>query len=258
MPGPRTPRLHVTVDVPLLKVMSVRQRFLTVPAAAACVLLALTGCEATGTERPDPRPSVSPEVATPVETPDSAPAITLVDVSPGGPVEGDPVWSGLRTAAADGEDAYLDVYVHSYQEPGGEGEVTLTPSTPDSVSITVPAEAVDAERAPFYRILGTFAVTEVGSSAYTLEAASTDEITEVRPTGPSTEERCTAEDANERIGQAAQQLADDPGSREELRLLWASAPEVWWGIQRTAATLGDSEGEAAGDFLTEACGAHLG
>lgn len=238
--------------------MSVRQRFLTVPAAAACALLALTGCQVTGTERPDPEPSVSPEVATPVETPDSAPAVTLVDVSPGGAVEVDPVWAGLQTAAEQGEDAYLDVHIHSYQEPGDAGEVTLTPSTPNSMSITLPAEAVDAERAPFYRILGTFSVEEVGSSAYALEVVDTEEIAEVRPTGPSTEERCTAEDANERIQQAAQQLADDPGSREELRLLWASAPEVWWGIQRTAATLGDSEGEAAGDFLTEACGAYLG
>ena len=39
-----------------------------------------------------------------------------------------------------------------------------------------------------------------------------------------------------------------------MRLRWAAAPEVWWGIQQTALSLRDSDGDFAGDFLGEACG----
>ncbi|GAA4284818.1 hypothetical protein GCM10022261_23490 [Brevibacterium daeguense] len=232
-------------------------RIQLLPLAAVCATLALTGCQSSGSERPPAEPSVSPEVATPVATPDAAPAVTVVDTSPGGSADDDPLWQGLRQAAADGSEAYLHVAVHMYEEPVGGDTLTLTPSTPDSVSVTVPADSVSAEAAPFYRVTGTFSVEEVGSAAYTLESLTGEELSELHPQGPSSEERCTASDANERILQASQTLAEEPEQREELRLLWSSAPEVWWGIQRTAVSLRDTDGEVAGDFLTEACGAYL-
>lgn len=245
------------MDFPSVKVMSVRKLSPTIPAAALGALLVLTGCQEAGTEATSEQPTVSPEVATPVETPDSAPEVTVVDTSPGGPIEVDPVWSGLQNAAQEGQEAYLDVHLHTYQEPGAEDPVTLTPSTPNSMTITVPAEALDSENAPFYRVAGTFTVEGLGSSAYALTAENTDEISELQPSGPDTEERCTADDASERTQQAAQQLVESPDTREELRLLWASAPAVWWGIQRTALTLQGSDGDVAGDFFTEGCGPYL-
>ena len=59
-----------------------------------------------------------------------------------------------------------------------------------------------------------------------------------------------------RIGLAADDLAEDPGRREEFRQQWGGSPRVWWGIQKTAISLGE-EGGVAGDFLTEACGEFL-
>lgn len=241
---------------------TLRARRPALAAAALAAGLALTGCQVNEGPRPVETPSVSPEEVTPVPTPDDLGAVAIVDVSPGGPQETDPVWSGLGQAAADGQPAYLSAWVHTYDEIADSGEVTLTPDTPDSVSITVDAAAVDSSLAPMHRIVGTFGVEEIGSSAYalTLEDDAADDALE--PKSPDDAARCTADDANDRIQAAAVTLADafrddDAAAREEMRLAWGGSPAVWWGIQRTAIDLAASDGESAGDFLLEACEPYL-
>ena len=62
----------------------------------AAVLATTTACVPTSEEtRPAPRPSVSEEEVTPVETPDDAPKVSIVDSSPGGAKDADPLWQGL-------------------------------------------------------------------------------------------------------------------------------------------------------------------
>ena len=69
-------------------------------ALSAAALLATTACVSTSEEtRPQPRPSVSKEEVTPIETPDDAPEVTVVDTSPGGEKDTDPLWQGLAEAA---------------------------------------------------------------------------------------------------------------------------------------------------------------
>ncbi|RAE52687.1 hypothetical protein DN540_37635, partial [Burkholderia multivorans] len=97
----------------------------------------------------------------------------------------------------------------------------------------------------------------IGESAYTLTTVNSDDIPELDPQGPDDEARCTADDAQDRISLAADDLSADPGKREEFRQQWGASPQVWWGIQMTARSLGE-EGGVAGDYLTEACGAYLG
>src|SRR5690625_2507291 len=83
-------------------------------ALSAAALLATTACVSTSEEtRPQPRPSVSKEEVTPIETPDDAPEVTVVDTSPGGEKDTDPLWQGLAEAAENDTEAYLKVYVHT-------------------------------------------------------------------------------------------------------------------------------------------------
>lgn len=211
----------------------------------------------TGESRPDPRPSVSQEEVTPIETPDSAPKVSIVDSSPGGSKDTDPLWKGLAEAAANKSEAYLKVWVHAGNPDVPEsGEVTVTADTPDSVSVSVDGANVKRENSPFLLIHGTFTVEEIGNSAFSLKTVNSDDIPELDPKSPNDETRCTADDAQDRISLAADDLASDPGKREEFRQQWGGSPQVWWGIQMTAQSLGQ-EGGVAGDFLTEACGAYL-
>lgn len=226
--------------------------------SAAAIAATTTACVATPNEtRPQPRPSVSKEEVTPIETPDDAPKVSIVDSSPGGAKDTDPLWQGLAEAAEKDTEAYLKVYVHTGNpEVPDSGETTVTADSPDSVSVTVDAKNVDDGASPFLLIHGTFEVEEIGNSAYTLTTVDDEDIPELDPKGPDDEERCTADDAQDRIGLAADDLAEDPGRREEFRQQWGGSPRVWWGIQKTAISLGE-EGGVAGDFLTEACGEFL-
>lgn len=226
--------------------------------SAAALLATTTACVSTPEDtRPEPRPSVSEEEVTPIETPDSAPEVSVVDTSPGGAKDTDPLWQGLAEAAEKKTDAYLKVYVHTGEpDVPDSGETTITADSPDSVSVTLDSKSVDTEKAPFLLIHGTFEVEEIGNSAYTLKTVDDEDIPELDPKSPDDKTRCTADDAQDRIGLAADDLADDPGKREQFRQQWGGSPAVWWGIQMTAISLGE-EGEVAGDFLTEACGEYL-
>lgn len=226
--------------------------------SAAAIAATMTACVATPNEtRPQPRPSVSKEEVTPIETPDDAPKVSIVDSSPGGAKDTDPLWQGLAEAAEKKTEAYLKVYVHTGNpEVPDSGETTVTADSPDSVSVTVDADNVDDGASPFLLIHGTFDVEEIGNSAYTLTTVDDEDIPELDPKGPNDEKRCTADDAQDRIGLAADDLAEDPGRHEEFRQQWGGSPRVWWGIQKTAISLGE-EGGVAGDFLTEACGEYL-
>nr|BFF07350.1 hypothetical protein GCM10023233_23190 [Brevibacterium otitidis] len=205
-------------------------------------------------ERPEQRPSLSPEEVQPIETPDSAPPVVIVDTTPGGAKENDPLWQGLEKAAADGDEAYLNVFLRTFAEVGDSGEISLTPDMSDSVTVNVDAEQVTAHESGFYQVTGTFEVEQLGDAAFTLSTVDGEEITELNPQGPDAEARCTADDAQDRIELAASDLADDPELREDMRLQWGAAPEVWWGIQQTALSLRGSDEEFAGDFLAEVCG----
>lgn len=224
----------------------------------AAVLATTTACVPTSEEtRPQERPSVSEEEVTPIETPDDAPEISVVDSSPGGAKDVDPLWQGLAEAAEKKSEAYLKVYVRTGNpDVPDSGEATVTADTPDSVSVTVDADNVDTEKSPFLLIHGSFTVKAIGDSAYTLTTKDSEDIPELDPKGPDDKARCTADDAQDRISLAADDLADDPDKREDLRQQWGSSPQVWWGIQKTAASL-NKEGGVAGDFLTEACGEYL-
>ncbi|MFE2657864.1 hypothetical protein [Brevibacterium sp. NPDC059310] len=234
-------------------------RFRSLAVLTTAAVLATSACVPTSNEtRPQPRPSVSEEEVTPIATPDDAPAVTVVDSSPGGAKDADPLWQGLSTAAADQTPAYLKVWVRTANPDLPEsGEVTVTSDTPNSVSVTVDGANVNRDRSPFLQIHGLFDVEEIGESAYTLTTVNSDDIPELDPQGPNDEARCTADDAQDRISLAAEDLSTDPSKREEFRQQWGASPMVWWGIQKTAQSLGE-EGGVAGDFLTEACGEYLG
>ena len=224
-------------------------------AATAAGSLALTACSVKDGERPVkdfPSISVSPESVAPLATADAS-IVSVVDSSPGGPKDSDPLWQGLEAAATQKKPLYLNAWVHYDAKIGSDGQVTLTPDTPESVSITLDAKAVKAAEAPFYQMVGTFTVTKVAGAAYTLKTDSTEEKKDLNPTGPSTKERCSAADAGDRLQLAAQTLSADSSKREEMHAQWAAAPAVWWAIQRSASSLRDSNGESQGDFFTEAC-----
>ena len=230
-------------------------------ALAACILsLSLAGCQVNEGQRPqlDNYASVSPEPAPTVAAPEGTPDLQLVDVSPGGPKERDPLWTTLEQAAGQSAPVYLDVYVYYDSKLPDTDQVSLTADIPNSVTVTVDKDAVDAKLAPFYRISGTFTAEMLADSTFTLTTVNTDRIDGLVPDGPSTEERCTADDAQDRIGTAFEELASDPNKREELRLQWLSSPEVWWGIQLTAAELVDTDGGTEGDFISQACYKYLG
>lgn len=236
----------------------------TAVCTALSALVLTTGCQVVEGERPVETPSVSPEDVTAVPTPSDLDVTPVIDVSPGGPQATDHVWRGLAEATEAGTNAYVHAWVHTYQDVPDDGEATLTPDTPDSVSITVDdASAVTAGQPGFYLLDATVEVEQLGASAFSLTVVDTDTRSELLPKGPDDKGRCQSNDANERIQAASQVLADviredDAEQREQLRLQWAASPAVWWGIQRTALTLADSEGDSAGDFLFEACEPYLG
>src|SRR5699024_11227781 len=97
---------------------------------------------------------------------------------------------------------------------------------------------------------------EIGNSAYTLTTVDDEDIPELDPKGPDDEARCTADDAQDRIGRAANGLAEDSSRREEVRQQWGGSPRVGGGIQKTAISLGQEGGEA-GDFLNQAGSEYL-
>lgn len=236
----------------------IRRGLLTTTAIATATIapLLLSACQVEQTERPSAPTTFSPESITPVPTP-SSDLVDVVDTSAGGPIEYDPLAEGLAQASHNAKQVYLSVHLHVPTEVPSSGQVALTPDTPNSVTMTVDAEAIDAASAPFLHVTGTFSVAQDADSAYTLTTVDTEAKPELEPQGPNTEERCTAEDINPRAQDAAQTLADTPDKREDLRLQWGASPEVWWGIQRTASTMRDSDGEYSGDFLTEACQDYL-
>ncbi|MGO1397572.1 MAG: hypothetical protein ACTHVO_04165 [Brevibacterium yomogidense] len=223
----------------------------------------VTGCQVVDAERPVETPSVSAEDVTSVPTPSDLDVTPVIDVSPGGPQETDPVWQGLAQAVESGTDAYVHAWVHTYQEVPEDGEATLTPDTPDSVSITVDdASAITEGQSGFYLLDATVEVEQLGGSVFSLTVVDTETRSDLLPQGPDDEARCTADDANDRIQAASQVLADviredDAEQREQLRLQWGASPAVWWGIQRTGSALADTDGESAGDFLLEACEPYL-
>lgn len=225
--------------------------------------LALTGCQVAEGERPVATPSVSDEDVTSVPTPSDLDFVPVIDVSPGGPQATDAVWQGLAEAAESGAPAYVHAWIHTYQDVAEEGPVSLTPDTPDSVTLTVDdAAAVTAGQQDFYLIDATAEVEQLGDSAFSLTVVDTETRSQLLPKGPDDEARCTAADGNERIQVASQVMADtirdkDTAGREQLRLQWGASPAVWWGIQRTALTLVDTDGDSAGDFLFEACAPFL-
>lgn len=228
--------------------------------AAVLGTVALTaGCQVAEGERPVETPSVSAEDVTAVPTPSDLDVVPVIDVSAGGPQDTDAVWQGLAAAAEAGQNAYVHAWIHTYQEVPEEGEVSLTPDTPDSVTLTVDdASAVTAGEEGFFLIDATVGVEQLGDSAFVLTVEDTETRSELLPKGPDDEARCTASDGNERIQVASQVLADvlredDAEQREQLRLQWGASPAVWWGIQRTAISLVDTDGDTAGDFLLEAC-----
>ena len=122
--------------------------------SAAAIVATTTACVSTPEEtRPQPRPSVSKEEVTPIETPDDAPKVSIVDSSPGGAKDVDPLWQGLAEAAEKKTEAYLKVYVHTGNpEVPESGETTVTADSPDSVSVTVDAKNVDDGASPFLLI----------------------------------------------------------------------------------------------------------
>lgn len=223
----------------------------------------LSGCQVVEGERPAETPSVSSEDVTSVPTPSDLDVVPVIDVSPGGPQETDAVWQGLTMASDAGQNAYVHAWIHTYQEVPEDGEASLTPDTPDSVTLTVDdASAITRGEEGFYLLDATVEVEQLGDSAFSLTVVDTETHTELLPKGPDDEARCTASDGNERIQAASQVLADvlredDAEQREELRLQWGASPSVWWGIQRTAIALVDTDGDSAGDFLIEACGPYL-
>ncbi|SMY12722.1 hypothetical protein [Brevibacterium jeotgali] len=234
---------------------------LTVAGIGAAVLVA--GCQVVDGERPVETPSVSAEDVTSVPTPSDLDVTPVIDVSPGGPQEEDHVWQGLAQAVSSGTDAYVHAWVHTYQEVPEDGEATLTPDTPDSVSITVDDASVITEGQPdFYLLDATVEVEQLGDSAFSLTVVDAETRSDLLPQGPDDEARCSADDANERIQAASQVHADvlreeDMEQREQLRLQWGASPAVWWGIQRTGSALAGTDGESAGDFLLEACQPYL-
>jgi len=234
---------------------------LTLASAAvlSCAGLLLGGCAVKEEKRPAenfPSISVSPESATPVETADGD-AVTVVDVSPGGPEDSDPLWQGLAKSAKDKKPIYLSTWIHYDSKIPKSGQVTLTADTPESVSVTTDAKAVTSTDAPFYHVVGTFDIDQAADSAFTLKQTSGEEKKNLNPKSPDTKARCTAADAGDRLQKAAQDLAEDPGKRDEMRLQWGGSPQVWWAIQRTAQSLRDSHGDSQGDFFTEACEKYL-
>lgn len=223
-------------------------------AVLAAVAVALSACTVHQTERPGNNySSASPEPVPTLQEVAGAPQNRVVDASPGGPRDQDPVWQGLAQSVENTQDIYLDVMIHTGGQLGEGDTVTLTPDAPDSVSITVPAQAVTSPTSGFYRITGTFSVEELGASAYSLQTVSTAAIDGLIPGDKNLADECSHPEAQNRIGLAAQTLANNPDQREDLRRTWISVPELWWAIQSSAILMRKTNGETEGDFFLQAC-----
>lgn len=237
-----------------------KSRALALTGGALASLALLAGCQSAGSERPvDEATSVPPPSEAPTQqAPQGAPADFLVDSTPGGPEDQDPLWQTLKSAAADKKEVYLKVAMHNYSEPAASGDqVTVINDTPDSVSVTVDKGRVEKLEPTFYVITGTFTAEEVGSSAYKLTTVDDKEITELNLPGEDDEARCTADDGTAAIDEAVEQLRSNPDSRDNMRRIWGAAPAVWWGIQASAKSLEETQGNVAGDSLVEACDPYL-
>lgn len=232
------------------------KRLLALGSVAA---FSLVGCSVVDSERPAEGTSNSPAAAESTASAtadDNAGDSQFVDVSPGGPKEEDPLWQSLAGSADSGDPIYLWAWMQTEDEPGDGDSVTLSPSTQDSVKVTAPKSTVDAN-GTFALITGTFTVEEKSDGDYALTAKSSEAKDDLIPDGPTSEERCTAENAQDTIGGAADKLAQDSGAREGLRKEWLSSPEVWWAIQDASRNLRDSGGDFEGDSLATACGDYV-
>lgn len=229
------------------------KRLLALTAAAA---FSLVGCTVVDSERPSDSPSAAQsEAGADAEQgkDDSAQSeAEFVDVSPGGPKKDDPLWQALAKASDSGAPLYIWAWMQTSDEPGDGDTVTLSPTVEGSVKVTAPKDTVDANGS-FALITGTFDVKANSDGDYSLDLKSPDSKDELVPDGPSTEERCTAPDAHDAIGGAADKLAQNPDARDELRREWLSSPEVWWAIQDAGRNLRESNGDFEGDSFAQAC-----
>lgn len=227
---------------------------LATSALVATALTTLSACAVNQTERPgNSYETGSPDPVPSISAPADTPELTVVDASPGGSQDNDPLWDTLAKAAGDKKPVYVDVVVHTGAEVGDSDRVTLTPDTPDSVSVTVDKKAVSENSPGFYRIRGTFEAEQLGDSAFDLSTKSTDEIPGLIPKNKELKKECSDSEGANRIGAAAEKLANDPDTREDLRKTWISAPELWWAIQQSAVLMRETDGETEGDFFFQAC-----
>lgn len=227
---------------------------LATSALVATALTTLSACAVNQTERPgNSYETGSPDPVPSISAPADTPELTVVDASPGGSRDNDPLWDTLAKAAGDKKPVYVDVVVHTGAEVGDSDRVTLTPDTPDSVSVTVDKKAVSENSPGFYRIRGTFEVEQLGDSSFDVKTTSTDEIPGLIPKNKELKKECSDPEGANRIGAAAEKLANDPDTREDLRKTWISTPELWWAIQQSAVLMRETEGETEGDFFFQAC-----
>lgn len=227
---------------------------LATSALVATALTTLSACAVNQTERPgNSYETGSPDPVPSISAPADTPELTVVDASPGGSRDNDPLWDTLAKAAGDKKPVYVDVVVHTGAEVGDSDRVTLTPDTPDSVSVTVDKKAISENSPGFYRIRGTFEAEQLGDSAFDVKTTNTDEIPGLIPKNKELKKECPDPEGANRIGAAAEKLANDPDTREDLRKTWISAPELWWAIQQSAVLMRETDGETEGDFFFQAC-----
>ena len=183
-------------------------------AFGAVAAFSLVGCTVVDSERPVEGASTAPSATEQTEegTDDNADGSQFVDVSPGGPKNEDPLWQSLAEAADSGDPIYLWAWMQTADEPGGDDSVTLSPSAQDSVKVTAPKSTVDAN-GTFALITGTFTVEEKGDGDYALTLESPDAKDELVPDGPTSEERCTAENAQDTIGGCLLYTSPSPRDR---------------------------------------------
>lgn len=227
---------------------------LATSALVATALTTLSACAVNQTERPgNSYETGSPDPVPSISAPADTPELTVVDASPGGSRDNDPLWDTLAKTAGDKKPVYVDVVVHTGAEVGDSDRVTLTPDTPDSVSVTVDKKAVSENSPGFYRIRGTFEAEQLGDSSFDVKTTNTDEIPGLIPKNKELKKECSDSEGANRIGAAAEKLANDPDTREDLRKTWISTPELWWAIQQSAVLMRETNGETEGDFFFQAC-----
>ena len=216
----------------------IRPKTLVTSVLVATALTTVSACAVNQTERPgNSYETGSPEPVPSISAPANTPELIVVDASPGGSRDNDPLWDTLAKAAGDKKPVYVDVVVFTGAEVVGSDRVTPTP-----------------EMSPgFYRIRGTFEAEQLGDSAFDLSTKSTDEIPGLIPKNKNLKKECLDPEGANRIGAAAEKLANDPDSREDLRKTWISTPELWWAIQQSAVLMRETDGETEGDFFFQAC-----